>query len=289
MIPPAIDIQTRNVLGSGEKRRVAAYARVSTDKTEQHESYEAQVNYYTHYIAERSDWTFVDMYADEGLSGTNTRKREGFKRMMADALAGKMDLIVTKSVSRFARNTVDSLNAVRSLKEKGVEIWFEKENIRTLNSEGELLITIMSSLAQEESGSLSLNVTWGHRRRFEEGKVSVQYSRFLGLEKGEDGRPKVVESEAKIVRLIFDLYLQGRSIHWIANHLTQCGHIAPGGKILWHVNTVRSILQNEKYKGEAILQKTYGTDFLTKARKKNEGEVTRQSIFYNFIFLYYLL
>lgn len=152
---------------------MAAYARVSTDSDEQYTSYVAQVSYYTDYIQSHDGWEFVDMYADEGITGTNTKKRDGFNQMVRDALDGKIDLIITKSVSRFARNTVDSLVTVRQLKEKGVEVYFEKENIYTLDSKGELLITIMSSLAQEESRSISENVTWGQRKRFADGKVSM--------------------------------------------------------------------------------------------------------------------
>ena len=174
------------------------YARVSTDSDEQLTSYEAQVDYYTHYIKERPDWTFAGMYADEGISGTNTKRREGFNQMIADALAGKIDLIVTKSVSRFARNTVDSLTTVRKLKEKGVEVYFQKENIYTLDSKGELLITIMSSLAQEESRSISENVTWGCRKRFADGKVSMPYKNFLGYRKGGNGEPEIVPEEAEV-------------------------------------------------------------------------------------------
>ena len=161
------------------KRRTAGYARVSTDKDEQFTSYEAQVDYYTKYIQSREDWEFVTVYTDEGISALNTKHRDGFKQMIKDALDGKIDLIVTKSVSRFARNTVDSLSTIRKLKEHGVEVYFEKENIWTLDSKGELLITIMSSLAQEESRSISENTTWGHRKRFADGKVSVAYKRFL--------------------------------------------------------------------------------------------------------------
>ena len=179
------------------KRRAAAYARVSTDSEEQLTSYEAQVDYYTKFIKERAEWEFVKVYTDEGISATNTKKRDGFNQMIADALAGQIDLIITKSVSRFARNTVDSLVTVRQLKEKGVEVYFEKENIYTLDSKGELLITIMSSLAQEESRSISENVTWGQRKRMADGKVSLPYSQFLGYKKGEDGLPEIVESEAK--------------------------------------------------------------------------------------------
>jgi DNA invertase Pin-like site-specific DNA recombinase len=170
-------------LGSA-RRRVAAYARVSTDSEEQLTSYEAQVDYYTRHITGHDEWEFVGIYTDEGISATSTKRRDGFNEMVRDALAGKIDLIITKSVSRFARNTVDSLVTVRKLKEKGVEIYFEKESIYTLDSKGELLITIMSSLAQEESRSISENVTWGQRKRMADGKVSLPYKRFLGYDKG---------------------------------------------------------------------------------------------------------
>ena len=164
-IPATISRFTAAPLTSTKKRRVAAYARVSTDKEEQQNSYEAQVDYYTHYIQSRPDWTFVAVYSDEGTTGCNTKKRDGFNSMVEDALDGKIDLIVTKSVSRFARNTVDSLSTIRTLKEHGTEVYFEKENIWTFDSKGELLLTIMSSLAQEESRSISENCTWGWRKR----------------------------------------------------------------------------------------------------------------------------
>ena len=273
MIPATIDPYINSPLNQQLKRRVAAYARVSTDSDEQETSFATQVDYYSRKISENPGWEFLKVYADEGISGTNTKHREGFKSMVEDALAGKIDLIVTKSVSRFARNTVDSLNTIRLLKSKGVECYFEKESIWTFDGKGELLITIMSSLAQEESRSLSENVRWGKRRSFEEGKVSLPYKRFLGYEKGADGRPKVVEKEAKTVRLIFDLYLQGKSINAICRHLTEEHIPTPGGKTKWGVHTVNSILQNEKYKGDALLQKSFTVDYLEKIRKKNEGEV----------------
>lgn len=255
------------------KRRVAAYARVSTDSDEQLTSYEAQVDYYTKYIKERDDWEFVKVYTDEGISATNTKYREGFNQMVADALAGKIDLIVTKSVSRFARNTVDSLSTVRKLKEKGVEVFFEKENIYTFDGKGELLITIMSSLAQEESRSISENVTWGQRKRFADGKVSMSYGHFLGYEKGEDGLPKIVESEARIVRMIYCMFMEGKTPSAIAKHLTDIAIPTPGGKVKWQVATVNSILTNEKYRGDALLQKSFTVDFLSKTKKENEGEI----------------
>jgi DNA invertase Pin-like site-specific DNA recombinase len=215
----------------------------------------------------------VKIYADEGISGTSTKKRKNFNEMIEAALAGEIDLIITKSVSRFARNTVDTLTTVRKLKEIGVEVYFEKENIYTLDSKGELLITIMSSLAQEESRSISENVTWGKRRSFEDGKVSLPYKRFLGYIKGPDGFPSIVEEEAEIVRLIYRLFLYGKSPSFIASLLTDEGVLSPGGKAKWRPNVIISILTNEKYKGDAKLQKKFTLDFLTKKQKINEGEV----------------
>ena len=189
---------------SVKKRRVAAYARVSTEKDEQQNSYEAQIEYYTRYIKGNPEWIFAGIYSDEGITGTSIKRRDGFNKMIEDALAGKIDLIVTKSVSRFARNTVDSLTTVRKLKDKGVEVYFEKENIFTLDSKGELLITIMSSLAQEESRSISENTTWGQRKRFADGIMSLGYSNFLGYKKGANpGDMEIVEEEAVIVCRIY--------------------------------------------------------------------------------------
>jgi len=267
---PVVSAQERN---PAARRRVAAYARVSTDSDEQLTSYEAQVDYYTKLIQGWSDWQFVTVYKDEGISAVNTKRREGFKQMVADGLAGKFDLLVTKSVSRFARNTVDSLITVRKLKDVGCEVWFEKENIFTLDSKGEQLITIMSSLAQEESRSISENVTWGQRKRMADGKVSLPYAQFLGYEKGEDGLPKVVPAEAEIVRLIFRLFMEGKTFSAIAKHLGGQGILSPSGKDTWQTAVVRSILKNEKYKGHALMQKTYCTDFLTKKMVRNTGQV----------------
>jgi len=272
-IPATISRFTAAPIGEQRKRRTAGYARVSTDSDEQVTSYEAQVDYYTNYIKSRDDWEFVDVYTDEGISATNTKKREGFKQMIDDALAGKIDLIVTKSVSRFARNTVDSLTTVRQLKEKGIEIYFEKENIWTLDSKGELLITIMSSLAQEESRSISENVTWGQRKRFADGKVTVPFRRFLGYDMGEDGNLVLNEKEAVVIKKIYGMFLQGMTPYKIAKELTKDGILTPAKKQKWSAGTVKSILSNEKYKGDALLQKSYTTDFLTKKKKINEGEI----------------
>ena len=184
------------------RKRVAAYARVSTEQEEQANSYEAQIDYYTKHIKAKAEWDFAGIYTDEGISATSTKKRDGFNRMIADALSGKIDLILTKSVSRFARNTVDTLTTVRRLKDKGIEVYFEKENIFTMDSKGELLITIMSSLAQEESRSISENVTWGKRKSFQDGKLIMPYKSFLGYTKGLDDKPIIVPEEAAIVRRI---------------------------------------------------------------------------------------
>ena len=260
-------------IGGAAKRRAAGYARVSTDKDEQFTSYEAQVDYYTQYILRNPQFEFVKVYTDEGISGTNTRKRDGFNEMISDALAGKIDIIITKSVSRFARNTVDSLVTIRQLKEKGVEVFFEKENIYTFDSKGELLLTIMSSLAQEESRSISENVTWGRRKQFADGKVCLPYGRFLGYEKGPDGLPRIVPEQAKTVVLIFDLFMAGLTPGAIAKRLTADGIPTPSGGTNWQASTIKSILSNEKYKGDALLQKEFTVDFLQKKKKTNEGEV----------------
>jgi len=275
-IIPAKETLPFNVLSAAEhKRRVAAYARVSTNDEEQLISYEAQVDHYTKHIQAKPEWEFAGMYADRDRSGTTTKRRDDFNRMVADALAGKIDLILTKSISRFARNTVDTLTTVRKLKEKGVEVYFEKENIYTFDSKGELLITIMSSLAQEESRSISENVTWGQRKRMQDGKVSLPYKHFLGYEKGSDGVPVIVEEEAAIIRYIYRMFIYGKSPSAIAAMLTNEGILTPGGKTGWRTNGVISILSNEKYAGRCLHQKCYTVDFLTKKRKKNEGELPK--------------
>lgn len=272
IIPAKLNRATFTPLDQPKKRKVAGYARVSTDSEEQQTSYEAQVSYYTEYIQKRDDWEFAGVYTDQGISATNTKHRDGFNRMIADALDGKIDLIVTKSVSRFARNTVDSLTTVRKLKEKSVEVYFEKENIYTLDSKGELFITIMSSLAQEESRSISENVTWGQRKRMADGKVTMPYGRFLGYRKGEDGFPEIVPEEAEVVKLIYKSFMEGLSYYKIAQLLMSRNIPAPAGGEKWYTRTVESILTNEKYKGSALLQKKFTVDFLTKKQKVNEGD-----------------
>lgn len=280
VIPATMNAFTRRTDAAIAKRRVAAYARVSTDSDEQFTSYEAQIQYYTNYISSHPDWELVEVYPDEGISGLSTKKRESFLRMINDALDGKIDLIITKSISRFARNTVDTLTAIRQLKEKGIEVFFEKENIWTLDSKSELLLTIMSSLAQEESRSISENVTWGQRRRFEQGKVTLPYKKFLGYERGEtkDSPPVINPEQAIVVRRIYNLFLHGKTPGGIARQLTAEGVPTPSGKSKWQSGTISSILTNEKYRGSARLQKRFTVDFLTKTMKINEGEVQQYYI-----------
>ncbi|VEI13835.1 recombinase family protein [Trueperella bialowiezensis] len=272
-IPATKRRYTGQALDQPTIRKVAGYARVSTDHEDQVTSYQAQVDYYTRYIASHAGWQLVDVYTDEGITGTNTKQREGFKTMIAHALDGKIDLIITKSVSRFARNTVDSLTTVRKLKDAGVEVYFEKENIWTFDAKGELLITIMSSLAQEEARSISENVTWGHRKRFADGKVTVPFSSLLGYDKGEDGNLVINPDQAVTVRLIYRLFLEGKSMAGIKRHLEKHGHTTAQGRTTWTITGIRNILTNEKYKGDALLQKTYIADFLTKKQVKNQGEI----------------
>ena len=272
-IPATLTRFTATPLSAQKKRKVAGYARVSTDHDDQFTSYEAQIDYYTNYIKGRDDWEFVSVYTDEGITGTSTKHREGFKRMIADAMDGKIDLIVTKSVSRFARNTVDSLTTIRQLKENGIEVYFEKENIWTFDGKGEVLLTIMSSLAQEESRSISENCTWGQRKRFADGKVTVPFKRFLGYDRGEDGNLVINPEQAKVVKRIYGMFLKGMTPHGIAKTLTDEGVPTPAGKHQWGQTTIKSILSNEKYKGDALLQKTFCEDFLTKKMKTNQGEV----------------
>lgn len=261
------------------EKNVAAYARVSTDHEDQQTSLAAQVDYYKKKIKEHPGWTFVKVYADEGISGLSTIRRESFLQMIADCEAGAIDLILTKSISRFARNTVDTITTIRMLKSKGIGVYFEKENIFSLDSKGEFLLTIMSSLAQEESRSISENVCWGQRKRMADGKSSLAYSRFLGYDKGANKYEMVVnEEQAAVVRRLFFLFIQGYTPHTIAQILTAEGIKTPVGCDVWNQQTVRRILSNEKYKGDALLQKEFTINYLEKKTKKNEGELPQYYI-----------
>ena len=257
------------------RKRVAAYCRVSTDEDQQLNSFQAQRQYFLNLINSNPEYELVEIYADEGISGTNTKKREQFNKMIDDCKAGKIDIILSKSISRFARNTLDCLNYIRLLKELGFAIIFEKENINTLDSNGELLITLMSSLAQEESLSISKASTWGIRRRFEQGKVALNHTRFLGYDKDEQGNLIINEKQANIVRRIYKEFLNGKGTTHIARELEQDKIKNWEGKVKWYESTIKSMLQNEKYKGDALLQKTYTVDFLSKTRVANNGEVPK--------------
>lgn len=256
-----------------EKLKVAAYARVSTEKDEQHNSLEAQKDYFLKYIKSKPEWEYVGLHYDDGIFGLSKKNRDGFNRLVKGALDGKIDLIVTKSISRFARNTVDTISTIRKLKREGIGVYFQKENIHTLDSKSEFVLTLMSSFAQEESRSISENCTWGQRKRFADGKVTVPFERFLGYDRGEDGNLVVNPEQAKVVKKIYRLFLQGYSPFGIAKELTGEGILTPGGKKKWSARTVAAILSNEKYKGDALLQKSFTVDFLTKEMKKNEGEI----------------
>ena len=252
-------------------KRVAAYARVSTMKDAQENSFQSQQEYFTEYIQRHPGWVFAGMYTDDGISGLSIRRRDGFNRMVADALDGKIDLILTKSLSRFARNTVDALTTIRSLKAARVAVYFQKENINTMDNTGEFLITLMSSFAEEESRSISENVTWAVRHRYAQGIYHLP-GLLLGYQRSQDGEIQVDEARARVVRFIYLLALAGKSSTDICRILMDYGIPSPGQGHRWEPHTVRSILKNEKYMGDAILQKEITVDFLTKTRKPNEGE-----------------
>ena len=255
------------------KLRVAAYCRVSTDSDEQATSYEAQIEHYTNFIQKNEEWEFAEIFADDGISGTNTKKREEFNRMIEECMAGNIDMIITKSISRFARNTLDCLKYIRQLKEKNIPVFFEKENINTMDSKGEVLLTIMASLAQQESESLSKNVKLGLQFRYQNGEVQVNHNRFMGYTKDDEGHLIIEPTEAEIVKRIYLEYLQGASLKQIGESLESDAILTAAGKARWRPETIKKILKNEKYIGDALLQKTYTVDVLTKKRVKNNGIV----------------
>ena len=272
---PAKPRQELQRIEATAKLRVCAYCRVSTDNEEQLSSYEAQVSHYTDYIKRNPEWAFGGIFADEGISGTNTKKRVEFNRMIEECMAGKIDMVITKSISRFARNTLDTLQYVRQLKEKGIAVFFEKENVNTLNSKGEFLITLLGSLAQEESSNISQITRMGIAYRFQEGKVIVNHNRFLGYTKDENGELVIVPEEAEIIKRIYREFMEGKSPYKIATNLQRDGILTGSGGSRWYDSTVNNILKNEKYMGEALLQKTYTVDFLSKKRVKNNGHAAQ--------------
>ena len=273
MIPARKTVGARKKTEDAPKLRVAAYCRVSTETDEQATSYEAQIEHYTEFIGNHPGWELAGIYADDGISGTNTKKREEFNRLIEDCMAGQVDMIVTKSISRFARNTLDCLKYIRQLKDKNIPVFFEKEAINTLDAKGEVLLTIMASLAQQESQSLSQNVRLGLQYRYQQGKVQVCTNRFLGYDKDEDGNLVINPEEAEVVKRIYREYLGGKSYYAIGQGLTADGIRTAAGNDYWLASTLKKILTNEKYIGDALLQKTITTDFLNKKRVANKGIV----------------
>lgn len=272
IIPPKPEFSGENRIDIRPKR-VAAYCRVSTDKEQQEHSFETQKEMYTEMIMMKPNWQMAGIYADEGITGTIAKKRPDFMRMIEDCRKGKIDLIITKSVSRFSRNNLDCLLYVRELKEMGIPIIFEKEGVNTLQVSSELLITLFSGLSQAESESISMNVKIGKRQSLKNGNVPFSYKSFLGYRKGADGKPEIDEEQAVIIRRIFAEYLAGKSLLDIAKGLTADEIPTARGKTNWSSARVQSILTNEKYKGDALLQKTYVVDCISKKSKKNKGEL----------------
>lgn len=272
---PARQVRAKqNKVAEPEKKiRVAAYCRVSTDAEEQLNSFENQVEYYTRYINDNPKYEMAGIYADEGISGTNTRKRKEFNRMIADCDLGKIDMVIVKSISRFARNTQDCLMYSRKLKNLGIGIIFEKEHINTLDASGELLFTILSSLAQDESRNISENCKWGIRSNFQKGIPHINTYKFMGFDKNEEGRLVINEEQAKVVRRIFKEFLEGYNPEDIARRLNADGVPGVSGEPRWIRSTIVGMLTQEKYMGDSILQKWYTSDFLTHRLRKNTGQV----------------
>jgi DNA invertase Pin-like site-specific DNA recombinase len=269
------DLETNQIL---EKKKVAAYARVSTDETDQLHSYQNQIQEYTGRIQKNEEWEFAGMYADEGITGTDMRKRPNFMKMIQAAKDGHIDMIITKSISRFSRNTVDILTVIKELRTIDVEIFFEKENISSTDPKIDLVLTLMSSIAQEESRSISENTKWGIQKRFQQGKLIMNTTWFLGYDKDDDGNLIVNHEQAETVRYIFDLYLRGMGVTALARHL-QAENIKNGrGAVAWYPDTVKEILKNEKYAGDLMLQKTVTLDYLTHKTLENDGHATKYYI-----------
>ena len=274
-VPNVIFIPPKPEAARASKRqlRVAAYCRVSTDDEEQLTSYEAQKNYYTDKIMTNKEWTMAGIFADEGITGTSARKRPEFLRMIRQCKQGKIDIVLTKSISRFARNTVDCLNYVRALKELGIAVIFEKENMNTLEVDSEILITMLGAFAQSESESISANVRWGIRQAMKEGKATIQYKYLYGYRKGDDGKPEIIPDQAEVVRKIYDLFLSGTPVRGIQEYLNASAVPNINGESKWARSAIDSILTNEKYCGDVLLQKTYIDDCINKNVKKNTGQL----------------
>ena len=255
--------------------RVAAYCRVSTDSEEQLSSYENQLSYYTEKIMKEPGWTMAGVFADEGITGTSTCKRKEFLRMIRQCRQGKIDMILAKSVSRFARNTVDTLNFTRELRSLGIPVIFEEQNINSIYPESEFLITLHGAFAQAESESTSSRVRWGKRQAMKSGHVAMQYKQLLGYEKGPDGKPRIVPEQAETVRFIYQRYLAGDTLRAIKSKLEAQGALNAIGKQEWTIKNLLSILTNEKYCGDALLQKTFIQDCISKKVIQNNGQLPK--------------
>lgn len=260
------------------KLRVAAYCRVSTEEEEQQGSFEIQKLYYTEKIESTPEWEVAGIYADDGISGVHTKKRDGFNQMIQDCKKHRIDLILTKSISRFARNTLDSIQYVRMLKQMGIAVVFEKENINTATMNSEMILTVLSAFAQAESESISQNVARGKRMGYKHGKFAFPYGRIIGYRKGADGKPEIVPEQAEVIRLIFNSYLQGDSLQSIKAKLETAGALTARGNTAWSAQSIQRILQNEKYCGDVLLQKTFTEDVLTGVHKKNTGQLPQYYI-----------
>lgn len=269
-----IPVTQQAVDGKSKSRRlnVAAYCRVSSESDEQQNSYQVQIEYYSNYILSNPEWNLVDIFADEGISGTQTKNRTEFNRMIRMCKKKKIDLILCKSTSRFSRNTVDCLDYVRLLKSLGIGVIFEKENINTLTAQSEFILALYSSFAQAESESISKNITLGNQMAFKEGKVRYQYKHWLGYKKGEDGKPQIIPEEAEAVKTVFRLFLEGKSYNGIVKYMKDNNYVNRSSTGQWVSSMVKRILENEKYIGDSILQKTFTVDCITHKTVRNKGE-----------------
>ena len=271
VIEPTISVQ-ETVNSTYRAIRVAAYCRVSTKQEEQLNSYENQVKHYTDRINAEPGWILEGIYADKGITGTSYKKRDEFNRMIRRCKQGKIDMIIVKSIARFARNTVDCLKFVRMLRDLGVDVYFEEQGIHSNQPGAEFYITIYGCIAQSESENISANVRWGKAQSAKEGNVPFHYKNFLGYRKGTDGKPEIDPDEAEIVRFIYDRFLAGDSLGGIAQKLEDLQIPSPSGKPKWQFSTIQSILTNEKYKGDAIINKTYIKDCISKKVMINNGD-----------------
>ena len=276
IIPPKPELQQTTTVT--KQLRVAAYCRVSTKEEEQASSYEAQCEYYTDKIMSNKEWTMAGIFADEGITGTSTKKRTEFLRMIRQCKQKKIDLILTKSIQRFARNTLDCINYTRILRQLGIGVLFEKENINSLPPDSEFMITMYGAMAQSESESISGNVKWGKKRAMEAGKVSIVYKNLYAYEKGADGKPIPIPAQAEIVQELYTRYLTGASLRELKDWLENGNHPTVAGSTTWSISTVKGILTNEKYCGDVLLQKTFSTDVISKKVVKNTGQLPKYLI-----------